>query len=161
MTREQQLAISLGDVLDLIDTNELVRNPKADHLDDWLERMVRFVRILKRAHDLVKSDSKDPAKVVSIRSTDKICAVCRTRMIDAPGIGPYCPNKLCANLDGPALPAPGGCVSIPDQHFKDNQKVLQTLSEKMQDDLEPLPINSQDTVIVDSKLQNSNLKFAV
>lgn len=47
----------------------------------------------------------------------------------------------CRFHSAPETPpaTPGGCVSVPDQHFADNQKVLQTLSEKLQDDLEPLP----------------------
>lgn len=29
------------------------------------------------------------------------CAVCHGPMLDAPGIGPFCPDKECGNADGP------------------------------------------------------------
>lgn len=33
----------------------------------------------------------------------EICALCHTPMRQAPGIGTYCPNKKCDNLDGPGI----------------------------------------------------------
>jgi hypothetical protein len=32
----------------------------------------------------------------------KMCHKCGIRMLYVPGIGPYCPNKNCDNLDGPS-----------------------------------------------------------
>jgi len=36
----------------------------------------------------------------------EVCALCYTPMRQAPGLGTYCPNKKCDNLDGPSLPPP-------------------------------------------------------
>lgn len=135
MTRQQELTISLRDILDLIETNQLVRNPMADDQPDWLERMVKFVRILKRAHELVAPDLKEPAKVASIdgyRHEDR------------------------------SFGSPGGCVSVPEPSITGHIiPVIKSLSEKLQDELEPLPMTHHDIVVAEGEIQNSNLKFAV
>ena len=54
MNRQQQLCNSLREVMELIETNQLVRNTMADGALDWMERMVNFVGTLKRAKDLLE-----------------------------------------------------------------------------------------------------------
>jgi hypothetical protein len=41
--------------------------------------------------------------LVTRNAVEEPCPKCGTIMMDAPGIGPYCPNKDCDVLDGPAL----------------------------------------------------------
>jgi hypothetical protein len=92
MNRQQELTISLRDILNLIETNQLVRNPMTDDQPDWMQRMVKFVQVIKRAQDLVAPDLKDPAKVMPIdgcrfHSTPEdaiaaTAAVCRCRTIN-------------------------------------------------------------------------------
>lgn len=44
-----------------------------------------------------------------LRSSDyEVCPRCKTGLLDAPGIGPYCPNKECPVLDNiSGAPEPG------------------------------------------------------
>lgn len=80
------------------------------------------------AEELVEGDS--PEKESDVVSTATVtepinCYKCGTELVDAPGIGPFCPNKECDILDGPQEPveesilAQHPYLSKPFVHFTD------------------------------------------
>jgi len=56
--------------------------------------------------DLAGQEQAEFERLEALANRDKVeepCPKCGTVMLDAPGIGPYCPNKDCDVLDGPDL----------------------------------------------------------
>ena len=56
--------------------------------------------------ELEGQEQAELERLVALATRDKVeepCPKCGTIMMDAPGIGPYCPNKDCDVLDGPNL----------------------------------------------------------
>jgi len=42
----------------------------------------------------------------------EICKFCKTRILYAKGIGSFCPNKKCKNIDGIIGKSPNECFEI-------------------------------------------------
>jgi len=112
---------------------------------DWtslIERMQGVIELLKKEHTIIGITTMHASHlyhgVIFYEVTPE-----RKQPAVAAKVIPI-DRWVSANVNGKPyirdgeLVAPGGCVSLPDQHFEDNQKVLKTLSEQLQEDLEPI-----------------------
>ena len=76
-------------------------------------------------------DQKPPTVTTIIEEVDPIlCNKCGTELVDAPGIGLYCPNKECGVLDGWALEEGEDDSALTEERLKQIRKVAKTYIKK-------------------------------
>jgi hypothetical protein len=87
------------------------------------------------------------------------CYKCGTPLINAPGIGPFCPNKACDVSDGPfeepkeepkSLIEQHPYLTKPFVHFNDTKPMVAPKEELVQEDIEPVQEEPAKELTVDS-----------
>jgi hypothetical protein len=114
----------------------------------------------KKDDEIVPSPAPTPEPViepavqenVAEESDDKLdpCYKCGTTLIDAPGIGPFCPNKECDVIDGPFIedePTQSMKFDDPGEHPADTFEPNEEITIERIDDEQPLPTDNEPAVV--------------
>jgi len=82
--------------------NEIVIRPKREEPTAAIAKVIADVKPEPSAvaNELARVEGNDKGEPPN-KSEPIMCYKCGTELIDAPGIGPFCPNKKCNVIDGP------------------------------------------------------------